>query len=448
MIHFLTLVLALFAIATAADRPPNIILFVADDLGFETLGCYGGTSYPTPQIDRLAAAGMRFDSCLATPMCATSRAMLLSGRHNFRNYNQWAHLDATEPTIASHLRKGGYITGMAGKWHLGNWEPDSDGKRGPARMGFDHYLSCMIDQESSKSRNSPGAGNGFWKTALIRDNQPLAPLAGIHSEQACLDFTREFLRANRERPFFFHYASFLAHRPFVRIESPGAADFNEHGRTKNFPAMISRLDTVVGELRAELETLGLAENTLFLFTSDNGTDNVREAAALRSEWRGKSVRGGKYHVNELGTTVPFIACWPGKIKAAATTRTPVDFTDLLPTLLGIAGFSGLAATDGESMLPILLGDPEVRRTKPAYSWGTLDGTNRVYHDPLAHPEKILHAVRDERWRYLSDDRLFDIVADPLMTQAINPGISPEADAARSRMKNSLDQLRSSKPRLW
>jgi arylsulfatase A len=448
MNHILTLLLALFPIASAADRRPNIILFVADDVGFETLRCYGGESYATPQIDRLAAAGMRFESCLATPMCATSRAMLLSGRHNFRNYEQWAHLDASEPTIATHLRKAGYVTGMAGKWHLGNWEPDGDGRRGPARMGFDHFLSCMIDEESTKSRNSPGAGNGYWKTVLIRDNQALGPLVEKHSEDAYLEFTRDFLRANRDRPFFFHYASLLAHRPFVKVANPGPEDFNEHGRTRNFPAMLARLDAIVGEVRTELEALGLTDNTLFLFTSDNGTDNVREAAALRSIWRGNSLRGGKYQVNELGTTVPFIACWPGKIKAAATTRTPVDFTDLLPTVLDCVGLPRPPAADGQSMLPVLLGDDNGRGRKPAFTWGTLDGSNSVYHDPVARHASILHAGRDERWRYLSDGRIFDITADPLMREPPPPGVSLEADAARARMKTALDHLLSSQPRRW
>lgn len=447
----LSVLFALMVLPAIAGGRPNVVLFLADDLGFETLSCYGGESYATPQIDRLAASGMRFESCLATPMCATSRAMLLSGRHNFRNYRQWAHLDPAEATIATHLRKAGYVTGMAGKWHLGNWEPDAEGRRGPARMGFDHYLSCKIDAESTKARKAAGKGNGFWKTALIRDNAGQPPLADQLSEDACLEFALGFFRANRDRPFFFHYASFLAHRPFVRMTAPTPADFNEHGRTANFPAMVAHLDAVVGKLRMELERLGLAENTLFLFTADNGTDNVREAAALRSTWRGQPLRGGKYRVDETGTTVPFIACWPGKIQAGSTTRTPVDFTDFLPTLTALAGLPRPADIDGESMLPVLTANPAVlnqARSKPAFTWGTLDGSNTAYHQPAANRDRILHAVRDDRWRYLSDGRIFDVTADPLMRQPIPEGTSLEADAARTRMKAALEQLRSTEPRLW
>lgn len=435
------------AAVTATGRPPNVILFVADDLGFETLGCYGGTSHATPHLDRLAADGMRFDTCIATPMCTTSRAMLLSGRYNWRNYDTWAHLDPAEVTIATRLREAGYVTGMAGKWHLGNWEPDASGRRGPGRMGFDHYLSCIVDQENIKSRKSPGAGNAYWNTALIRNDRLEAPLAGVHSEEAYLDFTRDFFRTHRGRPFFFHYASYLAHRPFVKITNPAPADFNEHGRAENFPAMITRLDAIVGELRAELVALGLAADTLFLFTSDNGTDNVREAAGLHSQWRGRNVRGGKYHADELGTAVPLLAAWPGIVKPGSIARTPVDFTDFLPTLLELAGKSP-APGDGISFLPWLRGTPHPSPRRFAFTWGTLDGSNRVYHDPVRHRAHILYAARDERWRYFSDGRLFDVAADPLMREPVPAGASPEADLARARMKEALDLHRSTRPARW
>lgn len=430
----------------AADRP-NIIVFLADDVGFETLAAYGGSSWPTPHLDRMAKDGMRLDSCLATPMCATSRAMLLTGRHNFRNYRKWATIDPSNPTVAEELRKAGYATGMAGKWHLGCWEPDATGKRGPARLGFDEYLSCRIDEESVKSRQTPGRGNAYWNTRLIRNDREQAASESLHSEQAFLDFSIGFMRRHRDRPFFLHHASLLAHRPFVRVAAPQAEDFNQDGKLRHFGPMLTRLDEVVGALRTELERLGIAKNTLFIFTSDNGTDRVAEASGLRSNWRGKTVRGGKYLVNELGTTVPCLAVWPGRIAPSSSSRAPVDFTDFMPTLLEAAGAANPPQGDGMSFLNVLTGTTTTR-TKPAFTWGTLDGTNRVYHDPPGHRGAILHAARDERWRYLSDGRIFDIAADPLMRQAIQPGTSPEADAARSRLKTSLDGLLASQPALW
>lgn len=380
--HAAAPLLAAAAAAAPAPARPNIVLVLADDVGFETLACYGGTSWPTPHLDRLAADGTRFDSCLATPMCAPSRAMLLTGRCGFRNYARWAHLDPGEETLATRLRAAGYATGMAGKWHLGNWEPDAHGRRGPGRF------------------------------------------------------------------VFFHYASNLVHRPLVAVAGPTAADLGEHGRARHFPAMLAKFDEVVGRLRRGLEDLGLAGNTLFLLASDNGTDNVWEARALRSQWRGRTVRGGKYLVNELGTTVPFLACWPGSIPAGAHTRCPVDFTDFLPTLLELAGAPAAADTDGASFLPILLGRADPLPRRRAWTWGTLDGTNHVYHDPPGNRGRILHALRDERWRYLSDGRLFDVAADPLMREPVAPGASAGADAARARLRAELERLLASQPRLW
>ena len=453
-IHLLTTLctaVATFATATpapprATDRP-NIILFLADDVGIETLQAYGGSSWKTPHLDRLARDGMRLDSCLATPMCATSRAMLLTGRHNFRNYRKWASIDPSATTVASELRKAGYATAMAGKWHLGCWEPDPSGKRGPARLGFDEYLSCRIDEESVKSRHAPGRGNPYWKTRLIHNNREQAALESQHSEQAFLDFSIDFLRKHRDRPFFLHHASLLAHRPFVRVASPAPEDFNQNGKLRHFGPMLTRLDEVVGALRAELERLGIANNTLFIFTSDNGTDRVAEASGLRSTWRGQAVRGGKYLVNELGTTVPCLVAWPGRIPPSSSSRAPADFTDFLPTLLEAAGAAPSPQRDGSSLVGILTGTT-ITRPKPAFTWGSLDGTNEVYPDPPGHRDAILHAARDERWRYLSDGRIFDIVADPRMREAVAPGASPEADAARSRLKTALDTLRASQPALW
>ncbi len=441
------LLLVLLVECATAKHPPNIVLFVADDLGFETVGCYGGESYRTPEIDRLAAEGLRFASCLSTPMCAPSRAMMMSGFYSFRNYDTWAYLDDHAPAIADHLGSAGYVTGMAGKWHLGNWEPDAGGARGPARFGFDTYLSCEVDKEDRKSVANPGAGNAHWKTVLIRDGVDELPPKVRHSEEGYVEFAREFFRSNRERPFFFHYASYLAHRPFVRVENPGPADFGRSGDAANFPAMVERLDAIVGELRSELTSLGIADDTVFLFTSDNGTDNVHDAKPLRSVWRGRELRGGKYYVNELGTAVPFIAVWPGTIAPGTTTRAPIDFTDLLPTALAIARIAPEPASDGHSLLPIFTGEA-VSVRDVACTWGTLDGSNRVYHRPVERAEEILHAVRDARWRYLSNGHLYDTVADPLMRSPVKPGTSSTADAARARLAEALAGLRATGPRIW
>ena len=440
--------LALAAMPAVARRPPSFVVIVADDIGFECVGAYGGEAALTPRLDRLAAAGLRFESCLATPMCAPSRAMLFTGKYNFRNYTRWAHLDPAEATVAQLLRTGGYVTGMGGKWHLGNWEQDDAGRRGPARMGFDHYLSEITGESSPDRAAFDSPGNRFWGTRLVEDGRVRDLPPERFSEDELADHAIAFFRAHRDRPFFYHFASNLAHRPMVATANPDPGDRQEHGKARHFPAMVRKFDEIVGRLYDEIESLGLAEHTVFIVTSDNGTDNVWEAKSIRTRWRGREVAGGKYYVNETGTAVPLVVVAPGRVAPGRVTRAPVDFTDFLPTLLDLAGLPAPPEIDGISFRALLEQPESAPRRKFAFTWGAMDGRNYVYHNPVARRGDIIHAARDARWRYLSDDRLYDIESDPLMGAAVAPGASAAADAARVRLRAALDAHLASQPRLW
>ncbi len=251
-----------------------------------------------------------------------------------------------------------------------------------------------------------------------------------------------------ERPFFYHFASTLAHRPMVATSNPTPADRNEHGKARHFPAMVRKFDEITGRLYDEIEALGLAEHTVFLITSDNGTDNVWEAKSIRNRWRGHQVPGGKYHVNETGTAVPMLVVAPGRVAPGRVTRAPIDFTDILPTLVDLAGLNQPEEIDGISFRSLLENPDAVPKREVAFSWGAMDGRNVVFHNPVARRNEIIHAARDARWRYLSDDRLFDVGADPLMAAPVASGSNPDADAARLRLKAALDSHLASKPRLW
>jgi arylsulfatase A len=444
----LSIIIMAVAAMSAAARPPNFVVVLADDIGFECLGTYGGETGLTPRIDRLAAAGIRFDSCLATPMCTTSRAMFLSGKYNFRNYSRWAHLAPEEKILADYLQAGGYATGMAGKWHLGNWNEGRDHRRGPARMGFQFYLSEITGESSPDQTAFDSPGNRFWNTRLIEDGRVRDLPPGRFSEDELADHALAFFRAHRDRPFFYHFASNLAHRPMVATADPNPADRKEHGKACHFPAMVRKFDEITGRLYDEIETLGLAKHTVFLITSDNGTDNVWEAKSIRSRWRGHEVPGGKYHVNETGTAVPMVVVAPGRVAPGRVTRAPIDFTDFLPTLLDLAGLALPEEIDGISFVPLLENPDAVPSREVAFTWGAMDGRNVVFHNPVAHRADLIHAARDSRWRYLSDGSLYDVERDPLMAAPVPPGASPEAAAARLRLKAALDSHLASKPRLW
>ena len=442
------LLAGMLCLEDAAGRPPNLVLILADDIGFECVGAYGGEDGLTPRIDRLAAAGMRFDSCLATPMCTTSRAMLFSGKYNFRNYSRWAHLDPAEAVLAEKLRSGGYVTGMSGKWHLGNWEQDSKGRRGPARMGFDHYLSEITGESSPDRAAFDSPGNRFWSTRLLEDGTPRDLPPKRFSEDELAAHAIAFFRTHRDRPFFYHYASNLAHRPMVATSEPTAADRREHGKARHFAAMVRKFDEITGRLVDEIESLGLARETVILITSDNGTDNVWEAKSIRNQWRGQEVPGGKYLVNEAGTAVLFIVFAPGRVSPGRSSRAPIDLSDFVPTLLDLAGLAEPEGLDGIGFRALLENPAALPKREVAFTWGAMDGRNVVFHQPVAHRHNILHAARDSRWRYLSDGRLFDVESDPLMRLPVATGDSPEAEAARNRLHQALQTHLASKPRLW
>jgi arylsulfatase A len=193
----------------------------------------------------------------------------------------------------------------------------------------------------------------------------------------------------------------------------------------------------------------LEQNTIVVFTSDNGTDNVIEAATIRSRFIGREVRGGKYFPTELGINVPMIVRWPGRIATSSASKELVDFTDVMPTLAELAGakLPPDYFLDGRSFVPTLLG-----RARPAkefiYSYGNFEQSSKKYKEPQRFPKQWLHVVRDGRWKYYSDGRLFDLRNDFLETAPIAPGTRPEADAALARLKGQLESLRKTQPRVW
>jgi arylsulfatase A len=428
---------------------PNIVFFMVDDLGRERLRAYGGETYATPNIDRLAAEGMSFDICYATPMCSPTRVMLMSGKYNFRNYDAWGTYPfASEQTIAKTLADAGYTTAVTGKWHLGGWERPPFG---PTRAGFHFYATYNYPEQLREDFTA--TGNFFWNTNLWLGTSDSAPerlrLGTTFSSAYFRDFAVRFIedQAGRKDPFFLYYPEILVHRPFVptdRDGETGEAHRGRRGDATHFPDMLRYTDDIVGALVAALERSGQAKNTLFIFTSDNGTDNVAEALGMMARWRGRDTPGGKYLPTELGINVPFIAWWPGTIEAGGRYSGPVDFTDFHTTFSRLAGVEPPEGLDGHDLTPVLTGQGRSARAY-AYSWGVFEFSSRKYRTPQDFPDDILHALRDERWKYFSDGRLYDLECDPFETKPVPTGAySP----VRDRFAEALESLRSSEPRLW
>ncbi|MCX6874646.1 MAG: sulfatase-like hydrolase/transferase [Verrucomicrobia bacterium] len=350
------LLLAPLAAVYAGDAPakqPNIIFILADDLGFEALGAYGAKEYKglgmvrTPNLDALAKGGMRFGNCFATPVCSPARSELMTGKYNFRTgfrdiagrNGAVSRLDPkAHPTIAASLKSAGYVTAVAGKWHLGppasmaeiprTAEADTDYPH-PRECGFDRQ--CILGGAHLELYGDPKSKS--YTPALMQD--------------WCLRFL-ESQKGGRQ-PFFLYYASPIPHFPV--LPTPLNPDAKKGDRS-NFPCLIEYLDKQVGEIVRKLDELGLRNNTLILFSGDNGTDTV---ATVMSD--GRVIKGGKHSMEDRGSHVPLLASWPGVIAPGAVYDGLVDFTDMMPTCLELAGTTAADGLDGVSFAPQLQGKP-------------------------------------------------------------------------------------------
>ena len=364
----LTRFLALLLLAvTASAAPPNIVLIFADDLGWTDLGSYGSSYYETPNIDRLRSQGLKFtDAYASAAQCSPTRACLLTGR-DFGRHGIWAvdrirgkeefrkmvpppnntELPLSERTIADALRKAGYVTGMFGKWHLGN-----DGPYYPGKRGFDTTLVDII---------RPGRYFGF-QTIPPSKVDPQVYLTDFLTDRAL-----KFLDEQAEKPFFLYFPHFAVHAP-IQAKADKIAKFDKKKPSKRhsnatYAAMIESLDESVGRVLAKLDERNLADNTIVLFYSDNGGAGGYEREGV--QWisgNGKPfqptdnhpLRGGKGMLYEGGIRVPLIVRWPGVIEAGSETAEPVISTDFFPTFLEIADQSAPdQQLDGVSLVSLL-----------------------------------------------------------------------------------------------
>lgn len=380
-IQFLA-VLTIFLIATnqaiAQARKPNIIFIIADDLGYGDLGCYGQKQIKTPNIDRLATEGTRFTQVYAgAPVCAPSRCSLITGLtngHNLVRGNLKVDLRPEDVTVGEVLKTAGYSTGLVGKWGLG-----AEGSTGvPNKQGFDFFYG-FIDQ--TMAHNS-------WPSFLVRNEtrdklRNVVPNEGRFGQGVATerhDFANDlmhnevlkYIDQNKANPFFL-YVSYTQPHANNESQSIEVTDMGPYKDTdwpepqKLYAAAVMRLDQYVGEIMARVKSLGIENDTIIMFTSDNGThqEGRNDAAFFQSSG---PLRGMKRFVYEGGIRVPMIVRCPGKVPAGATSDVMWAFWDLLPTAAELAGASEAVpkTTDGISFAPTLLGKPQPRQHEYLY----------------------------------------------------------------------------------
>lgn len=327
--------------AAESARPPNVVIIFADDLGYGDLGCYGNPSIRTPHLDQLAATGLRFtDFYSAAEVCTPSRAALLTGRYPVRNGmagerrvlfpNSKGGLPRDEITLAEALKSKGYATAHIGKWHLGIHE----GGR-PQDQGFDYTLGLPYSNDMDARPNLPRGSSGAehppadgWNVALIENGKEIErPADQTTLTRRYTQAAAKFIREQQARPFFLYFAHTFPHVPlFASPEWRGRSRRGIYGDT------VEELDWSVGQVVAALRGAGIAENTLVIFSSDNGPwltmRNQGGTAGLLREGKGSTFEGGM--------RVPGIAWWPGRI-APGVSSLPVGTLDLFPTCLALAG---------------------------------------------------------------------------------------------------------------
>src|SRR4051812_1411807 len=329
----------------AAPPPPNVIFILADDLGYGDLGCFGQTLIKTPNIDRLAARGMRFTRAYAgATVCAPSRCTLMTGKHNghaFIRGNREVQPEGQVPmpadtfTVAHLMKQAGYATGVIGKWGLG--KPDSDST--PDKMGFDYFFGYNCQRKAHE----------YYPEYLWRNNEKVMLGGKAYSHDLMANDALEFVRRNRQDPFFLYLAFTIPHQQLQVPDLGPYANESWPANLKTLAAMITRMDGDVGRLMALLKELGLDENTLVFFASDNGAA-YSDALFKHSG----SLRGHKRDMYEGGIRTPAIARWPGKIKAGVESRQVWAFWDFLPTMAELTGRPVPSDLDGISILPALL----------------------------------------------------------------------------------------------
>jgi arylsulfatase A-like enzyme len=345
---------------TAAAKP-NVLLILADDLGVECFSTYGGTSHKTPNIDRLAASGMRFTRCFSNPYCSPSRAQLLTGSYPFQNglkvvlhsrNQENLYLDPKQPSFPRQLKQHGYTTQIVGKWHV-----SLEHKHNTIReFGFDHYQTWRIFGEKGQRTTR------YWNPHLMRDDRIIADeIKNRYGPDVDLEFTLDFIKTSvkSQTPFLAYYSTCLPHFPWEptpdsQDKTYRAPHEGHKGDPKYFPEMLAYLDKQIGFMLKALDELGIADNTIILFTADNGTD-----ADLINSWRdAKQVKGGKGTMTDRGTHVPLIVRWPGKIQPGTICDDLVDLSDFFPTLCDLTGAKLPAEKiHGRTFAPQLFGKP-------------------------------------------------------------------------------------------
>ncbi len=424
--------------AVTPDSKPNILFIMADDLGPEWLGCYGGEEMATPHLDALAAGGMRFENAYSMPQCTPSRVTLLTGQYPFRHgwVNHWdvprwgagCHFDwERNASFGRLMQSAGYATAAAGKWQVNDFRVRPDAMK---KHGFDDW--CMW---TGYEGGNPPSGERYWDP-YIHTRDGSKTYKGRFGADVFVDFLIDFMKKHRGEPQMLYFPMALTHTPFTTTP----LDKKAKSKLERHKAMVRYTDHCVGRLLAALDELGLRRNTIVIFTTDNGTTR-----GISARMGGREVRGGKSSIGENGCRAPFIVNCPGRVPAGVVTDALTDFTDLLPTFaeLGGATIPAGLVLDGHSIAPVLLGTA----ADSARDWILAMGAHpaKLTAEGVVPAQKYANrALRDKRYKLWVEDgkatRLHDLREDPGEERNLIGSTEAAHMAARARLRAVLDSF--------
>ena len=429
MRHMIAIVAALAFFVSGASAvfgaPPeryNFIVMMADDLGAAELACYGHKDHRTPNLDRLAQQGIRFETAYSTPICTSTRVMIMTGRNGFRtgyfNFMErtWSpkpgspeHDVGAKTTFADLLKQAGYATGVAGKWQL-----TGEGENLVRDTGFDDYRIWAYKHNLPPGVTHTGAWENekgqktarYWHPSIVQNGKYMPTKETDYGPDLFADFIIDFARRHKDEPFVAYYPMALTHSPWDPTPDLASPGKKTSGGLKN---NVEYMDHVVGRIVKAIDSLGLREKTIIIFTGDNGTQG-----------------NGKGQVTELGARVPFIASCPGTIPQGKVSGELVSLTDVLPTLVEFAGAKMPSdyVIDGVSLAPTLRGGTAEHRP---WLFSYL-GDGRM--------------LRDKRWLLEGNGKFFDCGPrrDGTGYKDVTNSKDPEVKAARARFEQILKDL--------
>jgi len=418
IVFFILFFLLISCSTKETSKSPNIVFILVDDIGTEVLGCYGGKTYSTPNIDNLAFTGIQFNHCYSSPVCSPSRQNLLTGRYGFRTGQEWGHLPQNEITFGHILKDAGYKTAIAGKWQMALLKDDPNNI---ADSGFDE--SCVFGWHEGPRYYEPM----IYQNGKVRDD-----VKDKYGPDVYLHFLIDFITQNKDDKFLAYYSMALAHE--ISNDLPTPPPTGPTGKYQSYKELAEYVDVQVGRLIKALDRLKLLDNTIIVFTTDNGTpyhfitkyedgEYVREP--VFSEIGDSLMRGGKGFMTNAGTHVPLIINWKGVTKPGTKNNSLIDFSDFLPTLAELAGANlpDDRIIDGRSFVSAITDNKENIR-----DWVYVEWSGESW-------------IRNHNWKLYNNGNIYDMRYDFLEKQPIKRNEDNEESLnMREYFESELNQL--------